>query len=69
MKSICITGLGQFGSHLAQYLPKQGVQVFAVDLRQDNVNTISDTVIEPHHIMTVVGKDEHTNALVERSTT
>ncbi|RLE17920.1 MAG: TrkA family potassium uptake protein [Acidobacteria bacterium] len=46
MKSICIIGLGQFGSHLAEYLSRNGVQVVAVDLHQDRVNAISDKVTQ-----------------------
>lgn len=46
MNSICIIGLGQFGSHLAEYLSRNGVQVVAVDIHQDRVNAISDKVTQ-----------------------
>ena len=44
MKSIAVLGLGQFGSHLATYLSKGGVQVIAVDQDQDQVNAIGHLV-------------------------
>ena len=44
MKSIAIIGLGQFGSHLAKYLSKGGVQVVAIDVDRDRVNAVSERV-------------------------
>ena len=46
MKSIAIIGLGQFGSHLATYLSKGGVQVIALDLDRDRVNAVSERVMQ-----------------------
>ena len=46
MKSTAIIGLGQFGSHLAQYLSREGTQVVAIDVNPDRVNALSDQVTQ-----------------------
>jgi len=46
MKSICIVGLGQFGSHLAATLSRSGVQVIAIDSSEERVNAVSDKVTQ-----------------------
>ncbi len=46
MKSTAVIGLGQFGSHLAQYLAREGIQVIAIDLDRDRVNAVSDRVTQ-----------------------
>jgi len=44
MKSICIIGMGQFGSHLAKYLSKNGIKVIALDSSKIKINEINEHV-------------------------
>lgn len=44
MRQVCVLGLGQFGSHLAQTLVKMGCEVLAVDINEQRVEDIRDKV-------------------------
>lgn len=45
-KSFCIIGLGRFGQTLALNLAKTGHQVLAIDIDENVINAMSDTVTE-----------------------
>lgn len=44
MKSVCVLGLGKFGTTLAENLAKNGKQVLVIDSDADKVNDIADKV-------------------------
>jgi trk system potassium uptake protein TrkA len=44
MKQVCVIGLGQFGSHLAQTLAKMNCEVLAIDLDERAVAAVRDKV-------------------------
>lgn len=44
MKQICVIGLGNFGSHLAVTLARQGCEVLAIDNSEEKVGAIRDQV-------------------------
>ncbi len=43
-KQVCVIGLGQFGTHLAQTLVKLRCEVLAIDADEQRVNAIRDEV-------------------------
>lgn len=44
MKSFCVIGLGKFGVALARTLAEDGKQVMVIDIDEDKVNMLADTV-------------------------
>ena len=55
MPQIAVFGLGQFGRALAEGLTQRGVEVMAVDIKEDFVNAVKDIVALP---ITIDSTDE-----------